>query len=366
MSTLAFTPARVVASDYMNFAKLNTAARFNCSSSGAAERTLADIAPDAADLVLHGDNAYGWPPLAETIAARFGVDPACVVLPGGGASFANHLALAAMVSPGDEVLIEDPAYELLSATLSYLQARVRTFPRDLETDWRLDAEVVAARITPATRLAVATNLHNPSGALAGEAEVAALAARAGGARLLIDEVYLELTFADGEASTAFREDGDIVVTSSLTKAYGLSGLRCGWILARRPLAERMRRLNDLFGVTAPHVTERLAQVAFGRLDFLRARARATMDANRSAYREILGDHPALDQIVFDHATVVFPRLRRGDGDGFARRLAERFDVSVVPGRFFGRPDHVRIGLGGDPATTREGLTRIAEALSQLN
>jgi hypothetical protein len=344
----------------MYFAKLHRGAKYNLATSGVADCELSDIGPEAADLVLNDAAPYGWPPLVEAIAERFGVDPACVVIPGGGCSFANHLAMAAILAPGDEVIVEDPAYELLTSTLSYLGARIRSFRRSMKNGWRLDPQQAIAGVTPATRLAMVTNLHNPSGATAAKAEIVDLARTV--PTLLIDEVYLELTFHDGRARTAFTEDGNIVVTSSLTKAYGLSGLRCGWILAPRPLAERMRRLNDLFGVKAPHVAERLAVVAFQRLPELRLRARRMIEPNRAAYREILGASSALDQAVFDEGTTVFPRLRRPDAPAFFRLLTEQFETSVVPGHFFGRPEHMRIGLGGDPVATREGLNRIAEAL----
>jgi hypothetical protein len=298
------------------------------------------------------------------VAARYGVDPACVVMPGGGCSFSNHLALSAMLAPGDEVLVEAPTYELLTSTLSYLGARIRSFARGPADGWRLDPARVAAAITPATRVVVLTNLHNPTSALANPADVRAVAEAAAkvGARVFIDEVYLEITIGDGPARTAFTEGGNIVVTSSLTKAYGVSGLRCGWILAPPQLAQRMSRLNDLFGVHPPHVAERMALVAFDRLRELRARAAALTWPNRVAYREILGGHPKLDQIIPDQGTTVFPRLLDGDGDAFFERLTREFETSIVPGRFFGQPDHIRIGLGGDVAMTRTGLERIAAAL----
>lgn len=349
---------RADGSAYMQFAKLKAAAKYGLASSGVADAGMAAIAPEPGDLVLNDPSPYGWPPLVETIAARFGVDPACVVVPGGGCSFANHLAMAAILRPGDAVLIEDPGYELLASTASFLGARVGRLARKPAHGWRVDAG--AAAITPDVSLVVISDLHNPTGAVAAAGDIAALAAAS--PIVLVDEVYLELTFDVGTARTAFSENGNVVVTSSLTKAYGLSGLRCGWILAPRALAERMRRLNDLFGVKAPHVAERLAVRAFSRLPALRARAEALIGPNRAAYRAILGGHPALEQTVFDQGTTVFPRLVRGDGDRFFRRLTERFETSVAPGSFFGAPDHVRIGLGGDPAMTREGLTRIAEAL----
>jgi aspartate/methionine/tyrosine aminotransferase len=347
----------------MHFAKLQTRARYGLASSGVADCSLSDFDITLDDLALHGDNSYGYAPLSARIAARFGVPQACVV-EAGGCSFANHLAMAALVRPGDEVLVEDPTYELLLSTLGYLQARVTRFERLAAHGWTLDAGAVAAALTPATRLVVLTNLHNPTGALADDATIRAVADAAGrvGAMVLVDEVYRELMFRDGMAATSFLEDGNIVATSSLTKAYGLSGLRCGWILAPVALAERMRRLNDLYAVLPPHLAERLSVAAFDRLAVFRARANAMIDTNRAAYRELLGGHPALDQVVFDQGTTVFPRLREGDGDALFEVLRTRFETSVVPGRFFGRPAHVRVGLGGNTGMTRVGLERLAAAL----
>jgi aspartate/methionine/tyrosine aminotransferase len=79
---------------------------------------------------------------------------------------------------------------------------------------------------------------------------------------------------------------------------------------------------------------------------------------------VLGDHPKLSQVVFKQGTTVFPRLSEGDGDHFFHRLTEKFETSVVPGRFFGLTRHIRIGLAGDPHTTRIGLGRVAAALEQ--
>ena len=357
---------RTVRSDYMRFAKLETAARYGLASSGVADCAMSDLGAEIGDLDLHGSNLYGYSPLVEIIADRFRVDPACVVMAGGGASFANHLALAALLSPGDEVLIEEPTYELILRTLEYLQAKVARFDLRLETGWALDPAEVAGRLTPETRLVVLTNLHNPTGALASPETIAAVAkaAAAVGARVLIDEVYLELLFGDRDPFTAFWPDGNIVVTSSLTKAYGLSGLRCGWILAPPELAERMRRLNDLFASLPAHVAEQLGVVALGRLDRLRSRATAILDENRAAYRDILGSHPALEQAIFAAGTTVFPRVagKPNAGDQLFNLLMDRFETSLVPGRFFGRPEHVRIGLGQDPVATRKGLENVRAAL----
>lgn len=354
---------RHLASDYMHFAKVKTGAKYNLAISGVPDCALADLEPRPEDFALHGPNAYGWPALNARIAARYGVPEACVVTPGGGCSFANHLAMAALVAPGDEVLIENPVYDLIADTLGFLGADIRRFERRRAAGFVLDPEAVG--IGPRTRLIVITDLHNPSGVRADPAAVAAIAAAAArvGAFVLIDEVYLEL-LAEGEAApTNFRPDGNIIVTASLTKAYGLSGLRCGWILAPEPVARRLERLNDLFGVRAPFVAETLALRAFDRLPVLRERARRLLAANRAAYAELLGDHPALDQGPPGLGTTAFPRLLTGeDGEALYARLMAEHETCITPGRFFGDPQAIRIGLCGDPDLSREGYRRLAQAL----
>jgi len=357
---------RNLKSEYMQFAKFGTAAPFNIATSGVKDAHLSDLDLSWDDLALHGPNAGGYPPLMETIAERFGVSVANVVMPGGGCSFSNHLAMAAMVEPGAEVLVEDPTYELLIDTLGYLNADIRRFRREPQDGWRIDPDRVAEALTPKTRLVVLTNLHNPSSALESEAVIHRVAEAAARVRamVLVDEVYLELMVKDGAARTSFMPGANLVVTSSLTKAYGVTGLRCGWILAPEPLAQRMSRLNDLYGVHPPHIAERMALATFRRLEPLRGRANRMIEANRASYRELLGEHEALDQIVFDQGTTVFPRLKHTDGDALFERLMEGFQTSVAPGRFFGRKGHIRIGLGGDVEMTRTGLERLAQALSE--
>ena len=355
---------RVMHSDYMHFAKVHSHARYNLATSGVADCRLSDLEVSADDLALHGQNPYGFAPLTEQVAARFGIDPAFVVMAGGGCSFANYLAAASLVAPGDEVLIEDPTYGLLSSMLGFLQAKLILAPRRLEADWALEPEAFVEKITAKTRLIVLTNLHNPSSALADPAAISAIAAAAAkvGAYLMIDEIYLELLFRDEVAQTAFVPEGPIIVTSGLTKAYGLSGLRCGWILAPKAIAERMRQLNNLFSVLPAHISETLALRAFQRLPELRRRANALIDENRAAYHAILGGHPRLHQSLFGFGTTVFPKLLDGDVEALFEILTREAETSFVPGRFFNRPNHFRIGLAGDVAMTRTGLERLATAL----
>src|SRR5207302_2214699 len=116
-------------------------------------------------------------------------------------------------------------------------------------------------------------------------------ARTNGALVLVDEVYLDAVY-QGTPRTSFHLGPEFVATSSLTKIYGVSGLRCGWILAQPDLAWKMRRLNDVFGSTPVYPGEFLSVAAFKHLDLLRERARRIVEADRKLLRDFLAQQPA--------------------------------------------------------------------------
>jgi hypothetical protein len=353
-------------SEYLRWAKTRAPARFDLTSSGVPYLPLRElpVAPD--DLEISGTGAYGWAPLQQAIADRYRVDASCVVA-AMGASMANHLALAALVQPGDEVLIEHPTYEPLITVARYLGAEVRHFARRAEDGFRLDPGAVERAITPRTRAIVITDLHNPSSALADRdalREIGALAGRVG-ARVIVDEVYLDSLW-ESAPRTAFHLGPTFISTNSLTKVYGLNGLRCGWVLAAPELAGRMWRLTELFNNIGVHAAERLSLAAFRDLDSIAARSRTLLDANRAALNAFYAAHPPLRAMEHAHGTVSFPRVTGGDADALCALLIDRYQTAVVPGRFFGMPEHVRIGLSVDPATLAEGLDRLGRALDALS
>jgi hypothetical protein len=346
----------------MEFSKLRSTATYNLATSGVMNGSLSDLEFRLEDLEINGPTVYGYPPLLEAIARFKGAKLESVVQ-AAGTSMANHLAMAALIAPGEEVLIEEPTYGLLLDTALYLGAKIRRFQRRFEDDYALDTGEVASNLTPQTRLVVITNMHNPSSALASEESLRRIGALAheAGARVLVDEVYLECLHHPPVPSS-FHYGENFVVTSSLTKAYGLSGLRCGWILAEPELAERMWKLNDLFSATPVHIAELLSVKAIEQIDTFARRADALIEGNRSAMIAALGRHAAIELSIPNVGTTVFPRLRRGDVAAFCQFLRDGYDTSVVPGSYFERPQHFRVGLAGDVEMTREGLTRLAAAL----
>lgn len=355
-------------SPYMEWAKRHAGARYDLAASGVGSLPLAELPVHLEDLELTGSPGYGYPPLLERLAAKAGVAPENVVT-AAGTSMANLLALAALLEPGDEVLIESPTYELLVTAARYLGAEVGRFPRRFEDGFAVDPDAVAAAMGPRTRLVVLTNLHNPSGVRTGDKTLARVAgiARARGARLLVDEVYLEALF-DPAVRSAFHLGPGIVATGSLTKAYGLSGLRCGWVLAAPELAERMWRIDDLHGASAAHPAERLSVVALDRLEAIAARAQERLDRNRALLHRFLDGRSDLEAVRPEAGTVAFPRLTGSDGDrveALCRLLRERHETSIVPGHFFEAPEHFRVGIGAATPIVDEGLRRLGRALDEL-
>src|SRR6476469_592969 len=344
-------------SDYMQWSKTQSRARFNLATSGVASFSLGDLSVNWENLDINGDNSYGYAPLQQAIAAHHRVDPDCVV-ESAGTSMANHLAMAAILEPGDEVLIEHPTYGPILDVTRYLEANVKRFRRVEENGWAVDPAEVRRCVTPKTRLIVLTNLHNPTSVLTSESVLRELGeiARSIGALVLVDEVY------EDTPRTSCLLGPELVVTSILTKVYGVSGLRCGWILAQPDRAWKMRRLNDLYSATPVHPGELLSVAAFQHLDLLREGARPIVDADRKLLRDFLKQQSSLSAVSTEWGTTSFPRLISGKTDAFLERLRTEFDTSAVPGRFFEMPDHFRIGMGVKTEMFAAGLNRIGCAL----
>lgn len=351
----------------MHWAKTRPKVKYDLALSGILNLPFPELEARIEDIDLNGDNSYGYVPLINALAEHCDVLRECVVTISGGTSMANHLAMAAAIEHGDEILIEQPTYEPLLALAEYFGAQIIRFSRSFENDFRVDVDEIAQKTTPRTRLIVLTNLHNPSSALIDEETLRRIGelAETVGARVLIDEVYLEAMFEQAPRSSVHLGP-QFIGTSSLTKGYGLHGVRCGWILAEPKLAHRMLMLHDIFAAAGPHPAEKLSVLALSKLPRFIARAKRILDSNRAVLRDFLDSREELTVRLPQFGTTCFPRLEKGNVENLWTLLNDKYNTAFVPGRFFEMPQHFRIGMCAEPELFKTGVERLGEALDELS
>lgn len=356
---------------YMLWAKTREAAEIDLAGSNLLPCTLEELPGIAGALQLTAPNDNGYAPLVDSIAAHCGVTADRVVT-AAGCSGANFLAIAALVGAGDEVLVEQPGYDPLVGACTLLGARVTRIPRPFSRGFQLDLDAVRAAVTPATRLIIVTSPHNPSGVSLDAATLQALAtiAERAGAHLLVDEVYrdaVKLGAGDAATASATMLDGPVIISNSLTKSYGLNGLRCGWAVAPAAVAVRMRRVRDLVDAVGSAPSDRLSVFAFQHLPLLAARTTRLVTANLALARSFAATQPGLLLAEPPRATVIFPRVSGlADTTALVAEIAARHGVAVAPGRFFDAPAHIRISLAGQTDKLAEGLRRLSRALAGVS
>jgi aspartate/methionine/tyrosine aminotransferase len=308
----------------------------------------------------------GNPYVIETLAARYNV-PREHVLCTTGATGALSLIYRALMKPGDRVLVERPGFDLFHGI-------ARTYGYEVDYCGRrgpkyvVDPEEVAAGIRPDTRLVVISNLHNPSGMAIDESVLKALAAIAelNDIYVVVDEVYGDYADAAVRPRAAAQISSRLISVNSLTKIYGLSTLRCGWIVAAPTPLAPVRALGEEveFGVSnlAHAVAALVLEHSREFTDYsneIIGRCRPTIEAHWKSWQAeglIEGELP-------EFGCVCFPKLIGiEDTEAFSTWLADRSGVIVAPGEFFGAPGHVRIGFAQLPGQLEQGLDALTDGL----
>lgn len=302
------------------------------------------------------------------LATVYGVEPECVLVTAG-ASHANFLAFAAALAgeAGDQVLVEAPSYEPLVKTPRGLGATVDRFDRPASDTWALSPDRVADTVDAETALVTVSNRHNPSGRLADRETLGdvAAAAQAADARLLVDEVYAPYGDQPAGSNQAFggvTAAGleNTVITGSLTKFFGLGDVRIGWLIADPSFVDRARSI--LAHVPAVAATSRAMarRVLYHRETIIEAARELSMH-HAELLQSFVEERSALTGPVFEGSSYAFLAHENADGDQVAE-AATREGVLVVPGRFFGDSERVRVSLGRDRDAVRAALTAFGAVL----
>lgn len=325
--------------------------RNNLSESSVTDAVLGDLQISLRDLTLLYCEHMGLPALRERIAADHpGIRPEHVLVTAGAAS-ALFILHTTLLERGDHLIVAHPNYGTNIETPRAIGAEVELLPLTFEAGFQPDLEDLARRVRPNTRLISVTTPHNPAGVRLSEERlrgVLDLAERAG-CTALVDETYRDISGLDLPPLAAAQSPRAVSV-SSMSKAYGLPGIRVGWLICRdEALMERLLAAKEQIFICNSVVDETIALRFLERRDDFIARIRAHTAANFAQLDAWMARQSTLEWVRPDSACVCFPRFKpqlRVDTDRFYRLLLEEHGTLVGPGHWFDMPDtFMRIGYG---------------------
>lgn len=284
-----------------------------------------------------------------------------------GATGAMSLLYRALLQPGDHVLVETPGFDLLGILALEQGASVGCFTRPGK-NFAVDVERIKAALTPRTKLVVLTNLHNPSGMVAAHADLLALAelAEARGFLVLIDEVYGDFATLDERPMPACKVSEHFVSISSLTKSFGLSTLRCGWIVGAPSVVAAVREVAARTDFGISNLSHAVAALVLERPEPFQAYSKNILAAAAPLvlrYTAEWRNEGLIEGAMPPSGCIAFPRLIGvNDTLGFAAQLFEHTGIAVVPGEFFAAGGHIRIGFGLPVPVLEQALEGLGAAL----
>ena len=349
---------------------------FNLSESGIMPLTLAELLDSDEGAALNRvrlgyTQTNGTPALRAAIVSDYpGATPDNVLVTTG-TSEANYVALWRLLEPGDEVVAVLPNYMQLPGLVEGFGARLT--PAWLKGDsWRLDAAALDAAVGPRTKLICVCNPNNPTGAVLPEDDMRAVvdAAARHGCWILADEVYRDAA-REGERAPSFWGRYDrVLVTSGLSKAYGMPGLRIGWVVGPAPLVAELWQRRDYTTISPAALSDVVATAALQpeRRQRILERTRTLLQENWAVLSEWIGRRPGLLSTVPPRAGAI-ALVRQGFGVAsatLAERLLREQSVLIVPGEQFGMEGYLRIGFGYDRQQLRAGLDRTSALFDTLS
>lgn len=357
---------------------------WNVSESGVHPLRLDELADreEDRDALLEQHLAYtqtnGTVELRETIAGLYDGATAKHIQVTNGGSEANWIVLWRLVEPGDEVVMMAPNYMQAAGIARALGATVRNWRlvpsmggRGERPRWVPDLEALDSLVTAQTKAIVICNPNNPTGARMTSAEVDAvcnIAARSG-AWVVSDEIYRGAELDSVETPSAWGRGERVIVTSGLSKAYGLPGLRIGWAAGPLPLVEELWGVHDYTTIAPGALNDRLARIALSpeRRERILARTRGIILTNYAILRRwIERREPALWHAPPEAGAIAFVRYAHHIGStALVERLRDEWSVLLVPGDHFEMDGYLRIGFGGDPVALMRALELIGDVLDTV-
>ena len=354
-------------------------AEYHFAESGVHPMTLAELMDvagvaqsDLAGILLNYPEVNGTLALRENIAALYDGATPDNVLVTVGASEANHVVAAGLLHAGDHVIAFRPTYQQMPGNAENAGITVDTVSMVEDRNWALDAAELETRVTEKTKFIHIVNPNNPTGHILGDDERSAIirSAEKVGAWIVADEVYAGTEREKNSATTSFWGDYDrVIAINSMSKAYGLPGLRLGWIVAPTEQITRFWRHHEYATISATMLSMILAEKALGAdvRPKLVARARQLIKTGFDQLTQTLSFHPDVFSVVPPEASsMAFVKYNLPIGSmDFALKLLSEKATLVVPGSCFGLEKHFRISSALPPVYLSEGLRRINKLVSEI-
>lgn len=352
--------------------------RYNLSESGVRPLSVRQLVDDDAltallDAPLIYTQTNGTPGLRTTIATAYPGATADHVQVTNGGSEANFVVTWRLVEPGDEVVALVPAYLQIAGLVRAFGAVVREWPmrRGADGRWRPDLDELDALVTPRTRAIVINTPNNPTGARLAAADLDRVAAAADrvGAWIVSDEIYRGAELDGVESPSMWGRSDRVIVTSGLSKAFGLPGLRVGWAVAPPEVAASLWAYHDYTSIAPGALSDRLATFALSPAvrSRLLARTQVILRENVPAVERWLRDAGLpFDWASPDAGAFVFARYDLPiNSTALVTRLRDEESVLIVPGDQFGLDGYLRLGVGEHVDYVLEGLTRLRALLGRV-
>jgi len=353
--------------DYLEWARTHMGrVKTDLAKSNIRALTREDLGLSLDEIQLATPTDDGVVELRELIARKYGV-PAANVLVTAGATMGIYLACCAAVDEGDQVLLESPNYEPLNRALEARGAEIQTLERRFDRGWQIELEELERKAGRATRAIVLTNTHNPTGVATSPEKMMTIGqiARDSGATVIVSEVYLDNAFAPGQKPAATLGQ-NLVSIGSLSKVYGLGGLRIGWIVGPEPILKKARLALDYIECDLPAPSESIAVVALRKAPELILRCQQIAMRNFKIIAEWIEKRGDLQWVAPGGGTVCMVKLPPGlDSQALSTLLREKYGTLVVPGDFFRVRGFIRLSAGMDEDVLRQGLKNVGKAIDQL-
>lgn len=349
---------------------------WNLAESGVHPLRVEEVATTDADrqLILRQELGYsqtnGTPELREAIAQLYPEAGTNQIEVTNGGSEANCIVMWHLVEPGDEVIMMTPNYMQIGGIARALGAVLVPWPMvEEETRWRADLSSLERLVTSRTKVIALCNPNNPTGARMTSDELNQVCdiAKRSGSWIIADEIYRGAELDSVETPTMWGRYERVIVTSGLSKAYGMPGLRVGWVAGPVSLVEAVWGVHDYTSIAPGAVNDRLARIALARRELILARTRGIISANYPVVRNWIEKRaPKITHIAPEAGAILFARYRHAiNSIELVERIREQKSVLVVPGDHFEMDGFIRIGFGDHPGHVTAALDLVGEVMDEI-